>query len=219
MNRKTSAWANVLRRLRGESAQNRCLEESLTPITGRYIVASVSIIVLGVLGALFAQWTSQMSTAASTTPVANTSPFAILYVLAQSIERINEFLHPIIDIAMNRKEGHRPAMQRKEEGLRALSTQSTPSSEATQSTDPGNAVQKARNDVLLLTQSLSLALALIAASYFRFSLLGTVGVTGVTPWIDVLVTSIAIMGGTKGLHDLLSNVQKTKEKAEAQAVL
>jgi hypothetical protein len=40
------------------------------------------------------------------------------------------------------------------------------------------------------------------------------GWDAVPAWVDALVTGLVVGSGTKPLHDVLSRVQKTKEKAE-----
>jgi hypothetical protein len=49
---------------------------------------------------------------------------------------------------------------------------------------------------------------MLVSGYTGLFLLTTVGLH-VTGWLDVLVTGLAVAGGTKPLHDLISNISSS----------
>jgi hypothetical protein len=51
---------------------------------------------------------------------------------------------------------------------------------------------------------------MLASGYLGLYLLKAVGVQGAVDWLDILITGIALGGGTKALHDLLSNITEAK---------
>ncbi len=77
-----------------------------------------------------------------------------------------------------------------------------------------NQVNAIRDDRTLFLWGFNVALASIACGLLGLSLLKTIGVVGIEPWVDTLVTGLAVGSGTKPLHDLISNIQKAKEDKE-----
>lgn len=166
-----------------------------------YVLASVAIVVVGLaLGEV-----ARQHTAAKLAPELTVSPFAVLYVLAQGVERVVEMIVNLLgkvsrfEFAERRK---RLALQGLQRGEPARDQPD---------------INQARRDLAVLSQALSFAVAYIAVSYFRCGMLTLVGVTGIQVWVDVLLTSVAVTGGSKGLHDLIAKVEKSKEKSEVQA--
>jgi hypothetical protein len=54
---------------------------------------------------------------------------------------------------------------------------------------------------------LASALAMAACGFFGFGVLHLIGDTGVSRYVDVVVTGLAVGGGTKPLHDLISGLE------------
>ncbi|HEY3766417.1 MAG TPA: hypothetical protein VGL44_14755 [Gaiellales bacterium] len=54
---------------------------------------------------------------------------------------------------------------------------------------------------------LASALAMTACGFFGFGVLHMIGDTSVSRYIDVVVTGLAVGGGTKPLHDLISGLE------------
>jgi hypothetical protein len=61
------------------------------------------------------------------------------------------------------------------------------------------------------------ALAGVAAGYFNLNLLELMGSKHVPNTLDILITSLAISGGTKPLHDLISKIETNKQNSEANS--
>jgi hypothetical protein len=60
------------------------------------------------------------------------------------------------------------------------------------------------------------ALAMVVSGYTGTFLLRTVGLT-TAGWLDVLVTGLVIAGGTKPLHDLISNISSSSQNKDSTA--
>ncbi|HEX5295607.1 MAG TPA: hypothetical protein VFW50_01245 [Streptosporangiaceae bacterium] len=60
---------------------------------------------------------------------------------------------------------------------------------------------------------------MIASAALKAGALTAVAASGIVPnrWLDVAVTGLVLGAGTKPIHDMLSQVQATKEKKEADA--
>lgn len=149
-------------------------------------------------------------------PAAGVSVFAVLYVLAQGVERVVEFIIGAVtaldkDFAENRK---RNALA----SLAAAGT-AAPGSVAPAAADPETEkkAKEARLDIGVLAQGLAFAFAYSFVSYFEFGIFQTIGVENMADGADRALTAVAVMGGAKGLHDLIGKVQKSKEASEAAA--
>ncbi len=67
----------------------------------------------------------------------------------------------------------------------------------------------ARNRTVLMW-ALASGLAMIVCGAFGILMLRTIGFTSAPAWADLTVTGLAVGSGTKPLHDLISNIQKSK---------
>jgi hypothetical protein len=78
-------------------------------------------------------------------------------------------------------------------------------------------VDKGRASRGLISWGIAVALATVASSsgglYLLHSIAGD-GWHGIPVWIDAIVTGVVVGSGTKPLHDVISKVQKNKEKSE-----
>jgi hypothetical protein len=78
-------------------------------------------------------------------------------------------------------------------------------------------VDKGRANRGLVSWGLAVGLATVASSagglYLLHSIAGE-GWNGIAVWVDAIVTGIVVGSGTKPLHDVISKVQKNKEKSE-----
>jgi hypothetical protein len=137
-------------------------------------------------------------------PAAGVSIFALLYIFAQSIERILEpFSSYVGSATVDGKTVSKAA------ALRALAADPSPAKKAV-----ADQARRARGIVLWGVAS---ALGMVASGAFGVFLLRAAGATSVRPFFDILVTGLAIGSGTKPLHDLISNIQKSKEGKEDAA--
>ena len=79
-------------------------------------------------------------------------------------------------------------------------------------------MDRARSNRGVLVWGLATAVATVVASAAGFNLMHMVAETdqwnGVANWVDSLVTGLVVGSGTKPLHDVISRVQKSKERAD-----
>jgi len=78
-------------------------------------------------------------------------------------------------------------------------------------------LERGRSNRMLVAWGIATAVSTVAASAGGFYLLHAIagpGWNGVATWIDAIVTGVVVGSGTKPLHDVISKVQKTKEKQE-----
>lgn len=193
-------------------------------IRAPYIVTTIVLVVAAIpLGILLSSTTS-----IEVKVVEGITTFAVLYVLAQSIERINQILVPLGDRILAAISKKPTSTVKKEQGLLAVraaftttrltsATEGSPSVAAEQAkdaTDGEKTVTEANIEKALLTNALAFFLAMLVVGAFKFSLLGSIGFENVPSWLDWIITATAIMGGSAGLGDLISKIQKSKTKDE-----
>jgi MFS family permease len=159
------------------------------------------------------------------------SVFAVLLIAAQTVERL---LEPIAPFFGTTKAACLPS----ESGANGqLPTGRVTKAKATKARDRALAQSLVSTDSLaaaiatteaawwqeLLDQTrrntatlwaLASALGMAFAGGLGVLLLQGVGAARAPRWLDIIVTGIAIGGGSKPLHDLIQNIQKSKEKKE-----
>jgi hypothetical protein len=78
-------------------------------------------------------------------------------------------------------------------------------------------VDRGRSSRGLISWGIAVALATVASSagglYLLHSIAGD-SWQGIPVWIDAIITGVVVGSGTKPLHDVISKVQKNKEKSE-----
>ena len=172
-----------------------------------YSLAGVGVAALGwILG------TNLVRGSPSFQPVEGISVFALVYVLAQGVERLVELALSLVDSVAN-KVGKQVAPTTKAQALRAVAAAPT----ARGGSDEKETVLSAESDPHALAFGLPLGIAFVACGYFEVGLLELIGVTGIDAWVDRLVSGLIVAGGAKPLHDLISKIQKSKQKDEQAA--
>jgi hypothetical protein len=178
----------------------------------KYIGTAIALIATGGAGA----WIASEISDTTYTPAVGVSVFALLYVLAQGVERVVEVVVAVVDALTGENSF---AETRKRKALERLqAADAAPASDAESGPDAEaakNEVERARADLTVFTQGLSFALSIVAVGYAHYGVLANIGVANVDAPVDRFVTALAVMGVSKGLHDLISKVQKSKENDEA----
>jgi hypothetical protein len=153
-------------------------------------------------------------------PAPDISAFAVLYVFAQSIERL---LEPLTQWAgrANDSLDKQKAVTERDEAVAAL-----PTAANDPEVDTGEAlktlatkqeqVDQVRANLAVLLWAVASLVAMLVCGAFGVLLLEGIGLD-VPEWFDIAVTGLAIGSGTKPLHDLISNIQKAKENREDPA--
>lgn len=188
-----------------------------TGIRMPYILTTIILVVAGsALGPILLA-----SSTITQTPVEGIAAFAILYVLAQAIERANQILVPVIDRLLSKMSGAPTATVKKQEALAAVRMQAAALRgigplvySVDDQSEADKAVTTANVEKALLTNGLAFLLAMLLVSLFKFSLLASLGYTNVPSVVDIVITATAIMGGSAGLGDLISKIQKSKTADE-----
>jgi hypothetical protein len=154
---------------------------------------------------------------------ATTGIFALLYVMAQAIERVlvpvswfgGGFLEKRAGNVKNTKAGL--AKERQAATVRALKPPATPGAAQAAAQDAANAthaVDQYKANLTATTFGVAALLAMLVSGYTGLFLLTAVGLHA-AGWLDVLVTGLAVAGGTKPLHDLISNISSSSQNKNA----
>lgn len=146
-------------------------------------------------------------------PATGIAAFAVLFVIAQAVERLVEWVTDLLELIPNSTAKKKAVATR--ELRAAVSTL-----DATESKTKEAEVDEARTDIRFLAHGLAILLAAIAVSWLDYGILESLGVTGFSPDLDGLnrlLTALAAAGGSTALHELISRVQVAKEKAQTSA--
>jgi hypothetical protein len=166
----------------------------------------------------------------------------LIYIMAQAIERalvpVSWFGGGIFGVGTKGKTPTPKFVLKKDRQLALLSAEKLQATDLTpaQATDtsgaPANAAGKIVNEVAQakadtqhnldqyranltgITFGVSAGLAMAVCGYAGIFLLKTVGIT-TAPWLDLLVTGLVIAGGTKPLHDLISNISSSSQSKDS----
>jgi hypothetical protein len=140
------------------------------------------------------------------------SALAPLYILAQGIERLLEpfskLLGSTTDDAGARKSKDAARTQR-DATFATLVT--SPSDEVAAAAVKAQAVlERIRRNSVVIAWGLATAVAMVACGAFGIRLLATLGFDAPAFW-DIAISGLAAGSGTKPLHDLISNLQKSRD--------
>ncbi|MEV8512418.1 hypothetical protein [Dactylosporangium sp. NPDC051484] len=140
-----------------------------------------------------------------------TALFGVLFAFATALERV---LEPFARFM--------PGQHAKGELERAVANMANKYHDATlddliQVAHAKSLVDKGRASRGLISWGIAVALATVASAsgglYLLHSIAGT-GWQGIPVWVDAIITGVVVGSGTKPLHDVISKVQKNKEKSE-----
>jgi hypothetical protein len=181
-----------------------------------YSLAGLGLAVVGWIAG-----TSLVSQSPTFTPMEGIGVFALVYILAQAVERLVEIILSVVD-SLAGKAGKELAPTTKAKALRALSA--VPAAAAAPAGVAANAAaiekeqaRSAESDTHALAFGLALGIAFLGCGYFEVGLLKLIGVEQVPIWVDRFVSGIIVAGGAKPLHDLISKVQTSKQKDQEAA--
>jgi hypothetical protein len=182
-----------------------------------YRVGGAVLGVLGILGVLAGWGMSEVTY----TPVTGIAVFAMLYVIAQAVERLVEWVTAGLGLIPDSPGAKKNKAVR--ELRQANSTLSgNPSDDlilATQGTKSEKevVVDAKRTDIAFLAHGLSILLAACAVNLLNYGILGSLGASGFDPELDRLLTALAAAGGSKALHEFVQRVQSAKEQAQTSS--
>jgi hypothetical protein len=163
------------------------------------VVAVVAVLVgLAIVHHLSAtKWDPDALDAA--TVIGDVSIFALLYVAAQSIERL---LEPLSSLGFtgSKKAAERDLALAKKDGQKAADAQAD--------------LDRVRANRTVAFWGLSTVIGITASGWLKIYILHIIGLTSAPRVAEILVTGLAIAGGTKPLHDLISRIEKAKTNAQ-----
>lgn len=169
------------------------------------------------------------------------SAFAVLYVIAQGVERATELVVNLLSLLPSSPHKKKNAALREvraanstlngnptfsdfdldipEGDASALRLAVRTAADAKQAGEDKKkneaVVEERRRDIAFLALGLSIALSAVAVRQLNYGLLVHIGAENVNVNLDRLLTVLAAAGGTKALHELIGRLQKAKESAEA----
>lgn len=192
----------------GQHQANVGANKAAERIGGGYLVAAVIVMTVGVVGGLVLARTTDVP---DYKLAAGASAFALIYIVAQAIERVNELLVLVLDKASS---GFAEAQ--KQNALKTIKGVHVTS--AVPEADAPARLTKARKELRVLTMAVAFGLSFVLLAYLETGLmeLVTEGSHPSQP-LDWIISAAVFAGGTSALHDLTSKVQKSKEKDEAAA--
>ncbi len=157
------------------------------------------------------------------TPPDGVSIFALFYITAQAIERL---LEPLASFYGTTKPSAEPGKTKPTNATARRYTKSQAvkaRDKALAKNDAADAAAEAawwqeiieqirRNTATLW--AIASMLGMILAGWLGLLLLHAVKAPNAPRWLDIVITGVVIGGGTKPLHDLIENIQKSKETKE-----
>lgn len=142
------------------------------------------------------------------TVAAGTSTFAILYVFAQALERL---LVPVSWFGGGYLGGMTKQKVKQNQQFTQAELAAAPDNQkqakAQAAANAAHEADQYRANLTATSFGVASLLAFIAIGYSGALFLHMAGVTA-AGWLDLLVTGLAVAGGTKPLHDLIDNVTK-----------
>jgi hypothetical protein len=120
--------------------------------------------------------------------------FAIFYIFAAAIERLVEPLKKLIFDGRKKN-----AQNIRDDGRAAGNIQ--------QAADGQAEINQTRADSDIVTWAFATSFAILGTSATGLFFLHAIGIEGVSLWLDILITGLAIGAGTKPLHDLIGYIE------------
>jgi hypothetical protein len=139
--------------------------------------------------------------------------FGVLYVMAQAIERI---LQPVSWVGGGflggLKGGSTKTALAKEHQSAVVQALKEPRSadDAQRAADSQHEINQYKANLTATSFGVAALLAMLVSGYTGLFLLSAVGLH-IAGWLDLLVTGLAIAGGTKPLHDAISNLSSSSK--------
>lgn len=150
--------------------------------------------------------------------------FALLYIFAQSIERLIEPISRFVAGTGTGADGKERSNKDEAKDKRATAInaalEATDAASKKQAVDEAAAAQKAidqaRANAVYWMWGVATLLGILAAAAFGVRMLAAVGVAAPLPILDVWVTGVIIGSGTKPLHDLVERIRLPKEEKDQE---
>jgi hypothetical protein len=175
-----------------------------------YLVATVILVVAGVFIGTYIF--DNLADGVTFTPPTGISILAVFFIMAQVIERLQE---PFTPFVKGKDADDKSSTQKQAKGELEKAVASGTSDDALQDVaNKKRLVDQIRANTTVLLFGTSALAAMLLSGYLKARLMDTVGVDGIAVWVDIAMTGLVVAAGTKPLHDLISNLQETKEKKQ-----
>jgi hypothetical protein len=172
---------------------------------------------VGIVGGIFIAGQVQP---APFTPADGFSALALFYIAAQAVERIIEPFTGLVTAPAAEGAGSvkKPEAEAQRSAAIASAYKASDSSDKQQMTDLAaswhKVVEEIRNNTKIYAWGVATMLGGLASGYLGLYIMKAVGATGTPQWLDIAITGVIVGGGSKGLHDLIKNIEKAKETKE-----
>lgn len=173
----------------------------------REVLVGIGSLFIGVIGGLL------IHSDVTFNPADGIGAFAVFYVIALAIERLLEFFDAPVEGALTWRGGRQTKSTLKKERDEAIAAAANHPN-APNAPNPADAqakVNKATKGRSVAIAGLSGGLGIIAAAYLNADFLGAIGVKGEPRWLTLAITGLVVAGGSKQLHDLITNVSKASD--------
>jgi hypothetical protein len=180
-------------------------ESGSEPDTGFVLVALITVAAVWVIGFLWNPFALKI--AGPAVLATGVSVFALLYIVAQALERL---LEPLSALDPKKKD----AEENRDTAVAAALANPT-TALLTTAADMQATLERLRRNRAIIFWAGATILGMFISATTGIYLLDIV-IDNPTPpqSLDVLVTGLVVGGGTKPLHDLISRIESAKEKAQ-----
>jgi hypothetical protein len=179
---------------------------AVTPDLNAVLIGYAAVLIGAIGGILLWKWRDP----ATFTPGSGISVFAPLYILAQAIER---FLEPFSNLLNAAAPDSEKPKKRKDEALEMVHL-ALVGNRLDEAAKWQRVVDRIRRNTAVIAWGLASLLAMLLSGLFGLFLLRLIGFTSVPEEVDIVITGLAVGSGTKPLHDLISNLQQSKEQKQ-----
>jgi len=187
----------------------------------KYVVGGFAVVVICACGAIALSMKNDITLEVSE----GFASFAVIYIVAQAIERL---IQPFTGFLVKAKEKTevRNDLATSANTLRALQIRKeappeTPAEEAKEAVSKERELEQIQADRAMMFWAAATGLALLVCGALELGLIESVAdVSGAGDWfrcMDVVITGIAVGSGTKPLHDLISFIQNKKQASKPAA--
>jgi len=199
------------------AADTKTADPNLPDASRKAVIVSVIFVALAVAAAILLDVTNADQDPPfdpNKVAAADLSLFAGFFLAAAAIERILELIAPALPFwdyrnkvaAKSFDDQARAAILRKAKGNPGETDAALDTAKAAVITEAINQKKADRGYAIL---GLATLLGVLASGVAGLYLLSAVGMAS-PRWLDMLITGVAVSGGTKGLHELIKTLQKAK---------
>jgi hypothetical protein len=178
----------------------------------RYYWTALGLVVVGVIVGCALMYGFHPDPAVVPQLAPGVGVFAVLYVLAQVIERFLEPFSPVLGCLLNgrgeKKSKKTLVVARNKALVEARQTGNV--GKKKECADKQDALNQFRANATPMAFGIAALLAMAGAGYTGFLVMHVIGLTQVAAPVDLLITGMAVGGGAKPLHDLITNLRESK---------